>query len=364
MQLVDPATGNRYRDLGASWEEVTGVLGVDWTPDTNTLVYAKYNRGYKPGGLGCAYEACVMIATPYTEKELLDAYELGFKREWRDWNLTTNVVAYLYDYQGYQVPNVVVPPDTGSAVRTAPYTAYVNLPETTTTGIELETYWYPTENLRFIFNYGYTNPEIGDTPPLVHALDLYALDPAAQPLGPAAAVPAGSPASVCPILPYSPGAQQPCRGVQGQNLNGNILPYTPKNKAALVGTYTWFFEDQSTLDASISYSWQDVAFTSVFNRSYTKVPSWDQTDARISWTNGDGNITLIGWVKNLFDEITYDAVTAALREGGSSQIAPTRCGSTAGTAEGTGVRAGFSCCTTTEILRSPRTLGAELHFRF
>ena len=31
--------GNRYRDLGASWEEVTGVLGVDWTPDTNTLVY-------------------------------------------------------------------------------------------------------------------------------------------------------------------------------------------------------------------------------------------------------------------------------------------------------------------------------------
>ena len=74
----------------------------------------------------------------------------------------------------------------GGGVRPPAYSAYVNLPQTKTTGFELETMWYPTDNLRFIFNYGYTNPEIGDSPSLVHALDPFALDPQAQPLGTAA----------------------------------------------------------------------------------------------------------------------------------------------------------------------------------
>ena len=64
-----PVTGNSFRDLNASWEEVTGVLGVDWTPDDDTLIYGKYNRGYKPGGLGCADVFGTLVATPYTDQE-------------------------------------------------------------------------------------------------------------------------------------------------------------------------------------------------------------------------------------------------------------------------------------------------------
>jgi iron complex outermembrane receptor protein len=357
----DPLTGNRYRDLAATWNEVTGVLGLDWTPDTDTLIYGKYNRGYKPGGLGAADVFGTLLATPYTDKELMNAYELGLKRDWRDWNLTTNIVAFLYDYEGYQVPNTIVPPDNGGAVRPQPYTAYVNLPKVETTGIEFETMWYPTDNLRFFFNYGYTNPEIGDSPSLVHSLDPFALDPAAQPLGAAAATPA-----TCPAPPFSPAGSAPttCRGVQGQNLKGNLLPFSPKNKIALNGTYTWRLEGGSEFDASLSYFWQDISYTSIFNRSYTKTPSWDQTDARLSWTNSDGNITLIGYVKNLFDDIAYDSRTAGLREGGNNQVAPTLCNSTAGTTNTGGTRAAQSCYTTAETLRPPRTYGAELQFKF
>jgi outer membrane receptor protein involved in Fe transport len=86
-------------------------LGVDWTPDSDTLVYGKYNRGYKPGGLGCAATFCVQTPLPYTDRELVDAFEVGFKRDWRDWNLTTNAVFFYYDYQGYQVSNTIVPDD-------------------------------------------------------------------------------------------------------------------------------------------------------------------------------------------------------------------------------------------------------------
>ena len=358
----DPVTGNRYRDLHAEFEEVTAVLGVDWTPDDDTLIYGKYNRGYKPGGLGCADVNCTLVVTPFTDQEIVDAFELGYKKDWTDWNVTTNATLFYYDYQGYQVSNTIVPPDPGgTAVRTAPYSAYVNLPETRTTGFELETMWYPTDNLRFIFNYGFTNPEIGDSPALVHSLDPFALDPAAQKLG----APAATPATCAPPAFSPPGAAITCRGVQGQNLNGNILPFSPKNKIALNGTYTWDFEDGSTLDASLSYFWQDIAFSSIFNRSYTKIPAWDQTDGRLSWTSSDGGITLIGFVRNIFDEIVYDSRGAGLREGRFNQVSPTECNTSAATTSPAfGARVTDSCYTIGETLRPPRTIGAELQIRF
>jgi iron complex outermembrane receptor protein len=340
----DPLTGNAFRDLEASWEEVTGVLGVDWTPDNDTLIYAKYNRGYKPGGLGCANVFCVLVPTPYTDQETVDAVELGFKRDWRSWNLVTNAVAFYYDYKGYQVSNTVIPEDpdgAGPLPRPPAFTSYVNLPETRTTGFELETIWNPTDNLRFFFNYGWTNPEIGDTPALVHSLDPFARDPAAQPIG--------TPAP---------------NGFRGQTLDGNILPFSPKNKAALNATYSWFFDDGSTLDASASYFWQDIAFSDIFNRSYTKIPSWDQTDARLSWTNADGNLTLIGYVRNLFDEAQFDSVGPGLREGTNRAVAPQLCFSSAATTAAFGQRPAESCYTTSETLRPPMTYGAELQFRF
>jgi len=354
----DSVTGNAYRDLYAQFEEVTGVLGVDWTPDDDTLIYGKYNRGYKPGGLGCADVFCTMIATPFTDKEMLDAFELGYKKTWTDWNLTTNAVLFYYDYQGYQVSNTVVPDDpdgSGPLPRPPSYSAYVNLPEVNTVGFELETMWYPTDNLRFILNYGYTNPEIGASPSLVHALDPYAFDPAAQPQGDRA----------CTPLPN-------CIGTQGQSLEGNILPFSPKNKIALNGTYTWDFEDGATLDASLSYFWQDISFSNIFNRSYTKIPSWDQTDARLSWTSADGAFTLIGFIKNVFDDIVYDNRASGLREaaavgttvGAGRVVSPTECYTTAQTSPSFGAPPANSCYTTGETLRPPRTIGAELQIRF
>jgi len=361
------AYGNSYRDLAASWEEVTGVLGLDWKPDDDTLVYGKYNRGYKPGGLGCAATFCTQVATPYTDKELVDAFELGFKRDWRELNLTTNATLFYYDYSGYQVSNTIVPEDpddTGPLPRPAPYASYVNLPETKTTGFELETIWYPTDDLRFLFNYGWTNPEIGDTPALVHALDPFALDPQAKPLGAAAS---------CTIV----APDTTCHGLQGQNLNGNILPFSPKNKIALNGTYTWHMQDGATVDTSLSYFWQDKAYSSIFNREYTEIPAWDQTDGRITWTSPDGNISLIGFVRNMFDQVVYDSRGAGLFETATTRtatpttatqptryVAPTECETTPGSTYGVGAAPPQSCYQVSETLRPPRTYGVELQIRF
>lgn len=365
----DAATGNSYRDLHAEFEEVTGVLGIDWTPDDDTLIYGKYSRGYKPGGLGCADVFCVFVNTPFTDKELVDAFELGYKKQWSDWNLTTNATLFYYDYQGYQVSNTIVPDDPGGGgVRPPPYSAYVNLPQTKTTGFELETIWYPTDDLRFILNYGYTNPEIGDTPSLVHALDPLALDPSAQPQGAVALckLAAGqSPTAPSNLDPLTRVCDSNGVSSQGQNLKGNILPFSPKNKIALNGTYTWHMEDGAKIDASLSYFWQDVAYSSIFNRSYTEIPAWDQTDGRLTWTSTDGNISLIGFVRNLFDQVVYDSRGAGgIREGTNRAVSPRECFSTPQTTAAAGAKPGESCYTIGETLRPPRTYGVELQVRF
>jgi iron complex outermembrane receptor protein len=349
---LDPVTGIARRQLAASWNEVTGVLGVDWTPDTDTLVYAKYNRGYKPGGLGCADTNCNLTATPYTDKELVDAFELGLKREWPAANLTTNAVAFYYDYQGYQVSNTIVPDINASGVRPPTYVSYINLPSTVTTGFELETIWRPTDALRILFNYGYANPEIGDTPALVHALDPFGRDPAANVISRTNG-PCGSSATAC---------------IAGQNLNGNMLPFNPKNKAALVGTYTVDMEDGAELNFTASSSWQDVAYSSVFNRWATKIPSWVQTDARVTWTNADQNITLIGFVRNLFDDVIFDGRGGGRRIGNTRDVPLQMCGSSAATSVShavnpTGVLA-QDCLTISETYRPPRTYGVELQYKF
>jgi iron complex outermembrane receptor protein len=372
---VNPLNGVATRQLAAEWEEVTGVVGIDWTPDDDTLIYGKYNRGYKPGGLGCADTNCNLTPTPYTDKELVDAFELGFKREWSDLNLTTNATLFYYDYQGYQVSNTIVPEtDPSSGIRPPAYVAYLNLPKVSTTGFELETIWYPTDNLRFLFNYGYTNPEIGDSPSLINGLDPFAFDPGASPQGTPLPLSAAQLAA-CPIsrggTNATAAANTPnCTKQQGQNLNGNILPFSPKNKIALNGTYTWDFEDGSTLDASASYFWQDVAYSNIFNMWATKIPQWDQVDARLSWTSSDGMFTVIGFVRNLMDEIQYDSRGGGRRiANGQRDVSPGLCGSTTANSISFGPTTptgflGEDCLTVTETYRPPRTVGAELQIRF
>jgi len=331
------ANGNRVREMADEWSAVTGVLGVDWTPDDDTLIYAKYSRGYKSGGFGAATVGTNFTPLPRVDKELLDAYELGFKREWPSWNLTTNVAAFYYNYEGYQVPNTVVP-DVGPA-----FSAFVNLPEVKTTGIEIETTWEPIDNLRLLANYAYLNPEIGDSQSLVDAIDPLALAPEANPQGPSST------------------------SGQGQNLDGNILPFSPKNKASVNGTYTWDFEDGSSLTSSLSYYWQDISYTSIFNRFYSKTPAWDQIDGRLLWNDKDGHYTFILFAKNLLDELQYDASGSGLRRGNTTG-APIACGSNAATTVSHAVNPlgvlAQSCYATTDTYRPPRTYGVELQFHF
>jgi iron complex outermembrane receptor protein len=261
-------TGNAERLLEDEWDAVTGTAGLEYKPNQDTMLFAKYTRGYKTGG----FNATSMSPNPRTKPEVVNSYELGWKQEVPDWNLTANMSAYFYDYQQVQTPLTVVP-----AVGLS-YTAFVNIPKVETTGFEIETTWNPIGNLNLLFNYAFVNPEITDGGgQYANALQWNAAGTA---LG------------------------------RPQSLEGNILPQAAKNKFALNASYLFEFENGSTLLPSVSYYWRDKFTGSVFNDPDTFTPDYAQTDARLIWNSANQHFTVIGFVRNAFDEEGYDAATA------------------------------------------------------
>ena len=47
---TNATTGIATRELAGEWSALTGTLGLQWTPNDDTLAFAKYSRGYKSGG--------------------------------------------------------------------------------------------------------------------------------------------------------------------------------------------------------------------------------------------------------------------------------------------------------------------------
>lgn len=303
----DPVTGRVTRGLKDSWEAVTGTAGIEWKPDAETLAYARYSRGYKAGG----FNAGGISVLPRTDQEQIDAFEVGVKKSWgREFQI--NAAGYYYNYKDLQVPLTVIIPGG------AQLTEFFNISESHSYGIELEAMWRPTDNLQIMANYAFAGSEIQEACCFVDGADPGAIQPGAQPVG--------------PLI----GTQQP------QSLNGQELPQQTPHKIALNAVYTVNF-DAGALDLSASYTWRDQTYHSVFNRSYTQTPAFDMVDLRAIWTAADESYRVIGYVKNVFDEVGYDH------------------------AEGQSYGPGFSlpgAVSQTYGIMPPRTFGLQVQLRF
>ena len=111
-----PGLGQQRKALGVptsfTEEEVTGKVGVDWTPDLegtdSTLIYATFSRGYRPGAFNPPIDPTLFSNVPQTtDPEFIDAYEIGMKNVLLDNSLVANLTAFFYDYQGLQVSKII-----------------------------------------------------------------------------------------------------------------------------------------------------------------------------------------------------------------------------------------------------------------
>jgi outer membrane receptor protein involved in Fe transport len=155
-QLASQGWGYPPTDvIDQQWDAISGRAALNWTPvldfTDQTLVYGSYAHGYKAGGAnppgpilpsfapGDADPVHPLIFKP----EFIDAFELGTKNTLFDGALTLNGSVFYYNYEDYQISEIVD--------RTA-----INLNfDAHVKGAEVEATWEPIPGLRFNASGGY-----------------------------------------------------------------------------------------------------------------------------------------------------------------------------------------------------------------
>ncbi|MET0293454.1 MAG: TonB-dependent receptor [Phenylobacterium sp.] len=331
----DPATGLARRTFGDSWSATTGTAGLQWQPDSDTLAYARYSRGYKAGGFRIGVDTAFNTA-PRTEAESADAYELGLKKTFLDGRLQANLALFHTTTENTQIPLTIA---STSGLVGQSQSIFYNIPEARTQGFELESIWQATEAFQLSFTYAYLDAEITRSSPAVDPADPAALGPGARPV-----------VTTTSTDVFTAGL--PGGGFQrAQNLDGNRLPHSPQNKVAVNANYTWDLSI-GQVTASASYIWRDEQYGHIFTRDVYKSPSFDQVDARLMWSDPDNKRTVIAYVRNLFDELGYEGGASAVRRAGFL-VGPT--GALVPVLQGV---------STSYPLTPPRTFGVELQYRF
>ncbi len=351
--IADPLAGTGIAE--AQFQETTGRLGVDWSPDLSwsedSLFYAFYSRGYKGGGINPPQPAGANLFAEAFDPEFVDSYEIGTKNTLAGGAMQLNGTAFFYNYEGYQISAIVN--------RTS---ANFNV-DAEIRGLELETIWNPASTFVINANLGLLDAQVVDTfgvdtldrtngrSDLVvlklfpgasncvisaagYATILGAIQAGTVPgVGPGATLGlcsgafAGAEASFgVPDITYidGDGVMQTVGGLtpfdgEAKNLDGNSLPGTPDTTLNVGAEYTWesVFNDAWDIRLRGDYYYQAESFSRVFNTNRDVLENWDNVNLSLELVNteNDWSIELFG--KNLTDE---EVITGAYLTDDSSGL--------------------------------------------
>jgi len=140
-------------------DEPTWLIGLDYFPAPDVLLYAKYSRGYRAGG--------IVNRAPFDfrtfDPEELDNYELGLKTSFQGAiSGTFNVGAFYNELTDQQYPagfHAGVDEE-GNSTGTAPTTGIVNAAESRMYGAEIEASVAPVDGLVISLSYTWLEAEI------------------------------------------------------------------------------------------------------------------------------------------------------------------------------------------------------------
>ena len=122
-------------------DEKTGKLAIEYDVDGDTMVYASYTKGFKPGGSNLTFgwpeddeqnfgaQPAPQLIYPLFKSEIIDAFEFGLKTDLMEGRMRANVSAFMYDYENLQFQST--DPDVYRG-------GVANIPESEMSGVELE----------------------------------------------------------------------------------------------------------------------------------------------------------------------------------------------------------------------------------
>jgi len=322
----------------ADWDEWTGRAGVDWSINDNSMAYAFYSRGYKPGGFNPPVNPAFAAEASYTyESERVDAFEIGTKNTFLDGSLVVNGSVFYYQYKDLQVTRIRFNSSINENI------------DSDNWGIELETVWNPdfapalqidaaysylSTDLQNVKSVDLTNRTAGN-PDYVQLknIDLGSAT-GTNYIAPVADVLAATPQALADVKALSvqngtalAGTDYPngipaffsrsfldefCTAQNGSactsegidaDLDGNKLPNSPENTLHIGAQYTFNVSMLAgTITPRVDYYWQDDMYGREFNTKGDEIDSWDQWNASLIYESNNGSWKVTVWGRNLEDE--------------------------------------------------------------
>ncbi|MGV6800778.1 MAG: TonB-dependent receptor [bacterium] len=256
---------NNRNDLGLAigGNEITeshfnGTIGLNYQPTDDILYYASVNSGYKSGGFNGEVQN---NATHFQDEglfkaETVTALEIGSKWS-HGHNMNASLAAF---YQWYDKPQarIFVPfplPGGGSFTTNS----LSNLHAATSTGIEAEIDWRPSDGLQLTASGLWLDTKID------------------QPFDPA--------------LPAN-----------NSSFDGNSLPFASKFAATVSARYDHELATGGTISSTASIKHQGAFYFDPQGNDDRRQKSYNLLGASVTWQPANSNIEASLWGKNLTDE--------------------------------------------------------------
>ncbi|MEO0424627.1 MAG: TonB-dependent receptor [Pseudomonadota bacterium] len=101
--------GNVSDDFDAeeTTEDFSPRVNVSWTPTDDSLIYATYSEGVRPGGQNGGVQqnpSTIALGAPlFFGPDQLNNFEIGAKATWLGGRLLTNITAFMMNWEDYQI---------------------------------------------------------------------------------------------------------------------------------------------------------------------------------------------------------------------------------------------------------------------
>lgn len=237
---------NFTADASHSWQSTSPKVGFEyaWTPHLNQYAYVA--KGFKAGGYDNRAPTKAAAEQAFSPEDVT-TYETGFKSDFLDNRLRTNVAFFYNDYKDLQTN--AYDPSLGVNLRT-------NVGRAHTYGVELETTSALTQNLQLTANAGYLESKYDD------------FQNASGP---------------------------------GVSANGKQLVLSPRWNASVGLNYTVPIDLPGALLLGTDAQFQTKSYANALNDDVQEVPTQTFWNAHTSYITGDGHWTTTLAVKNLLD---------------------------------------------------------------
>jgi len=248
------------QNLSAEGDKLTWLAGLNYQPNSDTLIYGKVSTGYKAGGFDSvgAYDP-----------ETNTAYEIGAKLNFGELGQHRfNTSAYYYDYKDLQA-SVLLNPAIGGQI--------FNAGAATIWGVEAELDIELDQNDSFSATFNYLNAEYDD---LLAAYTVFCVGCGDTSVG---------------DLDNDPAT------VTQPNLGGNRLPQSPELVVTLGYEHVFDLGGAGTLTANAFSRLKSNYFLDIFNYRDSRQKAFTQTDLSLEWAPVSEQFSVQAFVRNLED---------------------------------------------------------------